>query len=350
MVRVGIVGCGKIADAFHAPAWRQVRGGGVVAVCDTRKGVARAFADAHGIDDAFDSLDTMLDAGDIDAVDICTPHRQHPDQAIAALERGLHVIVEKPMAPTPADCTRMIDAATATGSVLMCAQHQRFRPQADVARTLCDNGELGKIYWAKASILQQRSVPRQSGNTFTDVSLSGGGPLLDQGAHMVDLAWWLMDTPQPIAASGATFRKLAPDAGKTAPTGASWTRFDVEDLAVGQLRFDNGAILSVEASYLLNTAAETFTCELFGTVGGLRFPDMTFVSGGTESVTVETLVPQSDELASVRELQHFIDLTAGTAEPRVPATQTRTVIAMIDALYQSAHEGREIRIEPQDLS
>jgi len=343
VLRIGIVGCGKIAETFHLPAWDRIEAARVVAIVDPDLVHAQSVARRFGIPRTFPSLADMLAGEQVDAIDICAPSALHASIALVALRAGCHVVVEKPLATTAADARVMAREARQANRVLMCAQHQRFRPESAVAKKLVESGSLGRIYWAKAQLLSRRGVPNQRINTFTDRAMAGGGPLFDQGSHVIDLAWWLMGRPPAQRAWGATFRHLAPQAGSL-QGGASWSRFDVEELALGQITFANGAVLTVETSYFLNATEDLYRVELFGTEAGLRWPELIVARGQSQSVDVSAVDVDRRALASVAELRHFVELVGRKAEPLVPVEDSIAVVSMIECCYKSAERGSELSL------
>ena len=343
MIRVGLAGVGKIAENFHLPAWKDVATAKVVAVCDPRLDHARSLAESFGILNVHGSLDEMITAVDLDAIDICSPHRSHEALAISAIEAGLHCVVEKPLATTKEEAVRIVKAAKTRDVVVMCAQHQRFRPQSLVLKSLTESGDLGEIYAARVDAMSVRGVPRQFGNSFTDYSLSGGGPLMDQGAHGLDIAWWLMGCPVPVSVFATISDKTAPECGCT-PDGAEWDVYSVEDFACGIVTFETGASLSLHTSYYSHCAENMFRCELLGTQGGAIWPDLLITRPAGAGVRRIMLEPEGEELASVVELRHFCDLVLGSATPTVPLEDSVTVVSMIEALYRSARTGELVRL------
>jgi predicted dehydrogenase len=338
MIKVGLIGAGKIAETFHLPAWRQVADASVTAICDPREDAARALGARFGIEKVYPSAAAMIAGAALDAVDICSPHRLHVDHALVALEKGLHCVIEKPMATTAEEAAAIAGAAARAGRVVMCAQHQRFRPPSLLLKQLIDAGDLGDIYCVRVDAMNARGVPGQIANSFTDFDKSRGGPLIDQGAHGLDVAWWFMGCPKPVSAFAVTADRTAPKRGRT-PGGGEWDVYSVEDFAAGMLRFDNGGVITIHTSYIANCARDHFACEVLGTKAGATWPDILLTRPDGDDVSRQNVEPESQALASVAELTHFIALVNGRDAPMVPLEQSVTLIAMIDALYRSANSG-----------
>lgn len=336
-----MVGAGKIAETFHLPAWKKMSGARVVALCDPRVDAARRLAGRFGIDLVYPSVETMLQDAELDAVDICSPHRLHHEHALLVLNAGLHCLIEKPFATTAEAARAIVEAARARDRVVMCAQHQRFRPPSIKLKAMIEAGELGEIYCARVDAMSARGVPRQIDNSFTDKTKAGGGPLIDQGAHGIDIAWWLMGCPTPTSAFAVTSEITAPDVGRT-PGGAEWDVYTVEDFATGVLTFEGGRSITIHTSYFAHCENDRFGCELLGTRGGAIWPELIVTRPEGDGVQREVIEPDTDNLASMEEIAHFLGLIAQTQSPIVPPEQSLKVVQMIEALYKSAMTGKSI--------
>ena len=327
MLRVGLVGAGAIARTFHLPAWKHVSGAHVVAVCDADPEAARQAAEEFQTK-CYATYEEMLSSEPLDIVDICTPHALHAQHTCQALERGLHVVVEKPFVTEPSDAAAVIALATIKKRKVMCAQHQRFRPITTAARTLIANGELGEIYYARAQAIKCRGIPTP--HSYTTKCLSGGGPMMDLGSHVIDLAWWLMGCPAPTEVRGSVMTRLAP-------------QYDVEDFACAQIHFANGSVMSVETSYLLNGHKDTVQIELFGDEGGLLWPDL-ILTRDKDGECRRTTVKVSDNTpASVAELSHFVECVLEDTPTLVPLEESRRVVDILAAIYASSRKKDVVR-------
>jgi len=341
MLKVGLVGAGAIATTFHLPAWAQVPAASVVAVCDTDSAAA-SHAAAVFKTNSYTSYDDMLAREPLDIVDICTPHALHAKQTCQALEHGLHVVVEKPLATEPSEAAAVMALAEAKDRKVMCAQHQRFRPVTRAARTLIENNELGQIYYARAQAIKCRNVPAHSAS-YTNRRLSGGGPLMDLGSHVIDLAWWLMGCPAPAQVLGKVMTRLAVDSG-TSNAGGRWGHYDVEDFACAQVQFSNGAVMSVETSYLLNSHRDIVQVELFGDKGGLLWPELILTRDEDGDFGRTKVEVSDDTLASVAELDHFVECVLENKPTMIPLRESRTVVDIISAIYESSERASAVRL------
>lgn len=353
-LKLGIVGVGGIFNGCHAKPWLEHPEVEIVALCDVVRAKAEKFAAAHGIKRIYTDYRQMLADGGLDAVDICTPNLFHSEIAIAALDRGLHAFTEKPDAVSPAEAQKMADAAKRSGKVLMAMRNNRFTPQAQFLKKYIAAGHMGDIYTGRCGWIRRRGIPGKGG-WFTTKELSGGGPLIDLGVHMLDVAIWLMGNPRPVAVVGATYRKFA-EAGDTSDSvhsGFGETKaggtFDVEDLASGFIRFDNGASLQIEFSWASNIEQETNFVELRGSKAGFSLENMR----GTLKIFSETEGALTDispkpTLAGPHQhganLHHFVDVIKGRAQPTNRPEHGVDMIKILSAIYESAKTGAEVRL------
>ena len=197
-LKVGIIGCGFIANKKHLPNLVRMQDVEVVAFCNPTIDKARETAHKFGTAGALVCTDyqDVLARRDIDIIHICTPNSSHAEIAIAALNSGKHVMVEKPMAKTAAEAKAMLEASRFTGKLLSISYQNRFREDSLFLKSLCERGELGEIYFAKAFATRRRGVP--TWGVFMDMEKQGGGPLIDLATHALDLTLWMMDNYEPV--------------------------------------------------------------------------------------------------------------------------------------------------------
>ncbi len=251
--RAAIIGCGFIANGKHLPSMARLEDVEVVAFCDLIVEKAQASAAKYGASDALVCVDyrDILKREDIDVVHVCTPNSSHAEITIAALKAGKHVMCEKPMAKTAAEAKAMLDASRETGKKLTIGYQNRFREDSLFMKSLCDSGDLGEVYFAKAFATRRRGVP--TWGVFMDKEKQGGGPLIDLATHALDLTLWMMQNYEPDTILGSTFDKIA-RIGSDANIMGPWDpdKYEVEDSAFGLVKFKNGATVMVEASWALN--------------------------------------------------------------------------------------------------
>lgn len=344
VLNVGVVGVGGIAGA-HFPGWRDSPHTEVVALADLDSEALTRAGEEQGVSRLYaDPMDLIRDP-DVDIVDICTPNRYHAPLAIAAMEAGKHVLCEKPLAPTPDEIRRMIATRDRTGRMLMTAQNFRYDPAVAALKAEIDAGALGAIYHARAWWLRRCLAPVRPG--FIMRQHSGGGPCIDLGVHVLDLALWMMGHPKPASVSGVTQAKLAHQPGAFSNWGGRIPpEFDVEEFAAAFVRFENGATLILEVSWLLHhdTPGDDRRIWLYGDQGGANWPDATILRADNASCTLETrtLDVGADVETHARECVDFADAIVNGRPSPVPAEQSLDVEIILDALYHSAEQGREI--------
>ncbi len=349
--KAGIIGCGGIARWAHSHFYKNDKRVKVAAVCDiiperADQYKADFFPDAEAVTDYMD----VLNREDIDFVDICTPNYLHSEVAIAAFAHGKHVFCEKPDAISPEKAIAMNEAAQKAGKLLMVMRNNRFADISKYAKDYVMSGRMGEIYSGRCGWQRRRGIPGKGG-WFTTKAQSGGGPLIDLGVHMIDLAIWLMGNPRPVAVSGAVFRKFADNDGSSDSVNSkfgdskSGGTFDVEDLAMGMLRFDNGAVLQIEFSWASNVQGESRFVELRGTKSGIEWRDgnkLNIYSEDCGVLTQTTLGGNLTEDGHVRNLRHFIDVIDGKTQPCFVPSQGIDMIKILSAVYKSAETGHEI--------
>ena len=259
-LKIGIIGAGGIVMWSHLPGYANMDNVEIVAICDIKIEKAKAMAEKYNIPQIFENYKDLLALPELDAVDICTPNYLHSIIAVEALERGLHVFCEKPDAVSVSEVEKMQAAAEKSGKVLMVMRNNRYMPISSFTKKYIADGNMGEIYAARCGWQRRRGIPGKGG-WFTTKEQSGGGPLIDLGVHMIDLTMWLMGSPKPVAVTGCTYCKFADTdvsdstESKFGEKSSSGT-FDVEDLAMGFIRFENGACLQIEFSWASNIEAE----------------------------------------------------------------------------------------------
>ena len=349
-LKVGVIGVGGIART-HMPGWKASEHAQVIAGADISEAALQKWGATHAITKLVtDSAELFADP-DIDIIDICTPNNYHAPLAIAAMQAGKHVICEKPLAPNPAQIHDMIAARDASGKMLMTAQHFRFRGASKAMKAEIDDGALGDIYHARSWMLRRAAAPTRPG--FILKQHSGGGPCIDIGVHILDLTLWFMGNPKPVAVTGVARTELAHQEGAFSIWGGPIpSQFDVEDFATAFVRFENGATLILEVSWMLHhhtgERAEDMQMWLYGTKGGCHWPKCEVYETNYATsqhynralqITGDTLEPHA--LECVEFAQAIVD---GAPSP-VPAEQSVQVMAILDGVYRSQKEGGQVQLD-----
>jgi len=347
-IKIGIIGVGSISEC-HIESYKKNPDVELYAFCDINEETLKLKGEKHGITRLFTNLDEMLALKEIDAVSVCTWNSEHKSCTIAALKAGKHVLCEKPMSVSKADAEEMQKVAEENGKLLMIGFVRRYGNDCRIVKDFIEADSLGDLYYAKATYLRRNGNP---GGWFGDKSRSGGGPLIDLGVHVIDLVRYLMGNPKPVSVYGATFKKLdnrphiKGKQGYKSIGAGSKDICDVEDLATALIRFDNGAVLSIEASFSLNIKKDEGTIELFGTKGGAKLsPELEIYNETNNYLTNMSFDADTtmgfDQIFE-REINHFVDCVQGKAECIAPACDGIELMGILDAVYESARTGHEV--------
>lgn len=343
-IRIGLIGAGNICQNAHIPAYLKQKDVELVAVCDLNLERAKEVSLKYGIPKVSETIEKLVSLEEVDAVSICTWNNAHAKAALAAIGAGKHVLCEKPMAMTVAEAEAMADAAKLGGKVFMMGFVNRFRSDAMVIKEMADARKFGDIYFARAGWLRRRGTPL---GWFTDVSKSGGGPVIDIGVHVIDLTWHFMGKPRPIAVSATTHYPLGDY--KTKGVGR-WKALDTDDLvfntedsAAGTIRFENGASMNFEVSWAVNMKETGIYSYIFGKDAGASLDPLEIY--GEEANYLVDAKPTTDRGDSFeREIRHFLDCIVSGQEPSVTAQDGVYVQKMLNGIYDSAKAGKEILI------
>jgi len=349
-LRIGVIGCGGIATWAHMPAYENMDNVEIVAMCDIKIEKAKALAEKHGVEKVFEDYHDVIALPEVDAIDICTPNKFHSIIAVDALNAGKHVFSEKPDAVSVEEALKMKEASEKNNKTLMVMRNNRHSAPSKFLKKYIEEGNMGEIYAGRCGWQRTRGIPGKGG-WFTTKELSGGGPLIDLGVHMIDLSIWLMGNPTPIAVSGSTYTKFA-DTKISTSRHARYGEadgegtFDVEDLAMGFIKFDNGACLQIEFSWASNIDREKRYVELRGTKSGSTWINEEVELYGEQSGAYCVTTPQIKKDIGGHEanLRHFIDVVLNGAKPDFEPIQGVNMIKILQAIYKSAETGKEIEL------
>jgi predicted dehydrogenase len=356
-LRVGVVGIGW-AGQQHLMAYNALEGVRIVALAGMEEELRNSLQAEYSIPNAFADWKDMLEHGGLDAISVAVPTFLHAPIAIAALERGIHVLSEKPIARNAVEGQAMVDAARKAGRVLDVAFNHRRRGDIRALKGVIDDGGLGRPYYAKASWLRRSGIPTL-GSWFTNPELAGGGPLADIGVHALDYALHLLGEPKVVAVSAATHSELGPQGrggGSRYSAQATSHAFEVEDFASAFLRLEGGGTLVIEASWA--TYRETddlldFT--VYGTDGGAElkvqgapFPPVGQLRVFTdkEGESADYVPPVLPGRAHDAVVEDFVTAVRGGEQAWGEHDGSLALYRaqIIDACYQSAREQREVRL------
>ncbi|MDR2525556.1 MAG: Gfo/Idh/MocA family oxidoreductase [Oscillospiraceae bacterium] len=354
-VRVGIIGCGGIANGKHMPNLDKIDEVEMAAFCDLVEERAEKAESRFGAKGAkvYTDYKELLRDESIDVVHVCTPNRSHSFITVDALEAGKHVMCEKPMAINYAEAKKMLDASIRTGKKLTIGYQQRWRPDSLYLKEATDGGELGDIYYAEAIALRRRAVP--TWGVFLDEKEQGGGPLIDIGTHALDLTLWLMNNYKPKMVVGTSYKKL----GSQTRTGNSWgdwdpKEFTTEDSAFGFIVMENGATIILRSAWAINIAdPKEAVCLLAGDRAGADMLDgklrINRVHNGRQCIETPDLkaggvaffAGSSTDSAEL-EARAWIDAVMEDKAPPTRADQAIVVTQILEAIYESAATGKPV--------
>lgn len=349
-IRIGIIGCGGIGTV-HCDSLKKL-GDRVefVACCDINEDRAKNYVSRFGFKKYYLDHKVMLANEQLDAVYVTTWNAAHAVCTIDALNAGCNVLCEKPMAMNTCEALAMKAAAEKNNKLLMIGFVRRHGNDASAAIDFVNKGYLGDIYFVKASYLRRAGYP---GGWFGNKELSGGGPLIDLGVHVIDLSRYIIGKPKATTVFGATFDKIGARSNLRPGGESAWTSmttdvkpvFTVEDLCTAMIRFDNGTVLYVEASFNLNIKNGSGNLEFFGSKAGLSlepFELHTEVNDMLADVQIHGSTSCGDFF--YREDLNFIDSIEGKAECLATAEDGVELMRILDAIYESAATGKSVDI------
>ncbi|MFJ3956665.1 Gfo/Idh/MocA family protein [Arthrobacter sp. NPDC090010] len=356
-LRVGVVGLGW-AGQQHLEAYTRIPGIEVTALAAMETDQLTKLADEFQVQNRYSRWEDMLEAEKLDAISIAVPTFLHAPIAIAALERGIHVLSEKPIAKDSVEAQAMVDAARAAGRVLDVAFNHRRRGDILALKSVIDGGEIGRPYYAKAAWLRRRGIPTL-GSWFTNPALAGGGPLVDIGVHVLDYALHLLGEPKVLSVSATTHSELGPRGlgGNSRYSAlAGGNQFEVEDFSSAFLRLEGGGALLIEAGWAsYRNPDDEINFLVYGTEGGaeLRVAGEPMPEAGHLTVYKDTGEDNSDYSPAIgangmhqRVVEDFVEVVRAGSEEwgRHDGSLALGRARIIDACYRSAREGREVQL------
>ena len=353
-LRIGIIGCGGIANGKHMPSIKAVDRADMVAFCDLVPERAEKAAKEYGTPDAkvYTDYKELLKDPTIDVVHVLTPNRSHAELTIDALHAGKHVMCEKPMAKTAADARRMVEAAKETGKKLTIGYQHRHKPESRFLKSVIERGDLGDIYYAKALAIRRRGTPNWG--VFLNEYEQGGGPLIDIGTHSLDLTLYLMNNYQPRMVVGTKYKKVEhPECGN--PWGG-WAEGanTLEDAAFGFIVMENGATITLDATWALNTIEPIpeGSVQLCGSKAGAQIKNGLSINKAEFDRLIEVVPDMAaggvafydgvKETPGITEQRRWIDALENDTDPVVLPEQACVVSEILEAIYTSARTGEPV--------
>ncbi len=336
MVKVGIIGTG--IGRLHASSLAKCPDAEIKAICDIDPERACGAAKDFGVADTYEDYHDMLADDEIDAVVVATPNYLHAPMAIASFEAGKHVLCEKPISTNAADAKAMVEAGRKAGRIFQMGFNNRFRGDTQLLKKCIEDGDLGEIYYAKTGWLRRRGMPGGERGWFTTKSMSGGGPLIDLGVHVLDLTLWLMGNPRPVYVLGSSYAKFGPEVGK-----AKGFTYDVEDLAAGMVKLENGATVMLETSWQSHVQREIFYSQLVGTKGGAEIEPLRIYTDVNDNFA-DLALQHPNVSGHEMEIFHFIECIRGNKTPIAVGEHGLHIQLILDAVYESTETGTGVAI------
>lgn len=345
--KVGIIGPGMIARGAHMRSLSEDSRAEIIAVSSRSEETAKKAAAEYQVPHWYTSEEKMLESHEFDLIIVATPNKFHAASVMKALRAGANVLCEKPPAKTAAEAKEMEKLAGETGKYLFYGFQQRFNPEAVILKRAIESGDLGDIYHISVQALRRRGIP--GWGCFIDKDLQGGGPLIDVGVHMLDLAAYLSGFPEAVEVSAVTHQQFGQERGVGLLGDWNPEEFSVEDFACGMIRFKNGMSLLIETSFAANTAEEeTLNVKLYGNKGGAELRPFKIYGEkyGTLIDTTPVFFEQTHGRDSFKlQAAHILDVLEGKADPVSLPGQGTYIQVLIESMYASAETGRAVKVE-----
>jgi len=358
-VIAGVIGAG--IGKFHIQGYQMHPDAQVVAICDVNEALAKKVAADFGVPQVYADYKQMLKKAGLNAVSVCVPNFLHRPVAVDCLSAGVHVLCEKPLSVNAREGQKIVDAAAAAKRTLMMQFNNRYRPEAKLLKSYVEAGELGDIYFARCGWIRRNGIPGWGG-WFTGRETAGGGPLIDLAVHMLDLTMYLMGNPEPVTCMASTYSVFGPKMEALGPWGTPNRQgvFDVEDMAVGMIRFAKGQTILLEASWASRIKREWVYSTLCGTKAGASL-ERVFRFDGVDDSSIDTLEVLTQEhgvpvnrslivepdpaMGRTNAVQHFVDCLTTGKQPVSPGTDGQRIMKILDAMYESAKKGKAVGIK-----
>lgn len=333
-LKIALVGCGNVGQVIHLPILHKMSDVEVAAIVDPDDRKARAVAQRFGVRSVFKSIDELLSSplgSEVRAVDVCTSTDMHKPVAIAALEAGKDVLVEKPIARTAKEAREIVDVAEEYDRKLMVGMNNRFRPDVMVLKSFIESGELGKIFYIKSGWLKQQSSVSP---WHQQKERAGGGVFLDLGIVMLDMALWLLNYPDVQSVSGTTYHQYTKK---------------VEDSAAVFMRLANNVTLTIEVSWTFHREGDFFYTNVFGNNGSAFINPLRVFKSVAGNLVNLTPAKNETQVALFKksydnELRHFVNAAKGLVPLVSTGKEAVRRMDVVEAFYRSAEKGKEITL------
>jgi predicted dehydrogenase len=348
-IKIGIIGAGNIGSVHMREFSKLADECVLTSVYDSYAPMAEARAKEFGISQVAGSPEELINSKDVDAVIIGVPNQFHAPLAIQSLEANKHVLLEKPMGISADTAKQIYQTSQNCNKVLMVAHQMRFQSISQQIKEQVAAGELGRIYTAKSGWFRRKGIPGW-GTWFTRMDQSGGGPLIDIGVHMLDLALYLMGNPKPVSVYGATYAEFGPRKKGIGNWGKpNWDGiYDVEDLATALIKMEDGSTLSLDVSWAVHMDTDNSPfIHLMGSEGGATYRSnkgKLLTEKFNRPIETELAKPETDEGERARLSRHFLECVRQGKQPISSALTGLTNNLVLDAIYESSRSGNEVKL------
>jgi predicted dehydrogenase len=324
-----MVGLGGIAQVVHLPILSKMENIEIAGLCDTEKGKAKSVASIYNVKNFYTNYDELLANTKADCCIVCSPNHLHKEHAVKAIEKGMHVLVEKPLAVNYNEAKEIVETAQRHNKKLMVGMNFRFRPDIMMQESFISANELGEIFYVKAGFLKKRSTGEK---WSTKKEEAGGGVFMDLGVVMLDTALWLMKFPKVKSVTAVNY---------------SQNTTEVEDSSFAMIKFENNSTLSLESSWALHREDDLFYCNVYGTEGSSQINPLKIykrMHGTLVNVTPLKMEKPANMFKRTYEyeLAHFVKSIQENVNLLSSGIEALDRMQIVDAVYKSAKTGKEV--------
>jgi predicted dehydrogenase len=339
-VKIGVVGCGWVAQIIHLPILARRKDVEIVALCDIDIRKASVIANRFRVSRIYDDIEEMFAKHKLDAVFILTPNNMHLPMSLIALKNGAHLFIEKPAARNQIETQQIAKTAQKYNCQVMVGMHTRFRHDIQIIKSYLDNKSVGEVFFVKAEWLQAKFQAIKQPWLLNEKT-AGGGVLLDLGIQIIDTTWWILSKPRLESVKVHSHQIN--------------TAMEVEDFCSFYLKFDNELKMVCHTSWNFPVEQDRFSAEVFGSGGSITLNPLKIKKlslGRTVDITPKVYegLHRQDifKMAYEAEINHFIDFLAGKEEKlESDITEAIDILKITDAIYESMKSGHEINIKSE---
>lgn len=327
--KVLITGLGGIAQVAHLPVLSKMENVEIAGVCDIDKSKSRTIAQKYNVKNFYTSLEEMLASVPADCLIVTSPTSMHMDQAILGFEKGLNVLVEKPLARNYEEAAKIVEAAKKSKKRLMVGMNNRFRPDIMMQESFVSAKEIGEVFYVKTGFLKKRSTDQK---WSVNKNEAGGGVFIDLGIVVLDIALWMLKFPKVKSVSAVNYYHSFKD---------------VEDSSFVFIKFENGSTVSIETSWTLNRENDIFYCNVYGKEGSSSINPLRIYKQMHETLVNVTPIKMEKPANIFKrsyeyEIGHFINSVI-TGKPALSdGSEALDRMKIVDAVYESARTGKEV--------